>query len=238
MTQEVVIFGASGGIGAALVDAFAADPDCRLVHAVARSQDSRKVSAKVQHHQADITDEASIIALVPKLAGANRILVATGMLSDGAALQPEKSLRQQEVASFEQLFAVNTIGPAMVAKHLLPNLPRQGAVLFAALSARVGSIGDNRLGGWHAYRASKAALNMLIRCYAIEMTRRNPEAICVGLHPGTVRTPLSAPFRRNAPESTLQDPVQSAAHLKQVLGQLRPSDSGQCFDWAGKTIPP
>ncbi len=133
---------------------------------------------------------------------------------------------------------VNAIGPALVAKHLLPLLPRDGRSVFAALSARVGSIGDNRLGGWHGYRASKAALNMLLRCLHVELVRTRPEALCVGLHPGTVDTPLSRPFQRGVPEGRLFTPEDAAARLLAVLDGLRAEHGGCVLDHAGVVVPP
>ena len=236
--STAVIFGASGGIGAALVDAFSMDPQWSEVHAVARTPKVGQPRAhKVVDHQADITQEDQLAQLARALPPPDLVLIATGMLSDGADLRPEKTLKQQQMDSFERLFRINTFGPGLVAKHLIPHMPRDRRTVFAALSARVGSIGDNRLGGWHAYRASKAALNMLLRCYAIEMTRWNPQSICVGLHPGTVKTDLSAPFRGNVTADTLQEPAQSAAHLKSVIDSLSEDHTGQMFDWAGKPIP-
>ena len=137
----------------------------------------------------------------------------------------------------EQAFRLNTIGPALIAKHVLPLLQRDRASIFAALSARVGSIGDNRLGGWHSYRASKAALNMLIRNFAIEMGRTHKQASIVGLHPGTVDTALSAPFQSGLPEGQLTQAEDAAQNLLSVLAGLSPEDSGKLFDWRGDEIP-
>ena len=156
-------------------------------------------------------------------------------LADGSG--PERSYKQIDGAAMDEVFRLNTIGPALVAKHMLPLLPRDRRSVFAALSARVGSISDNRLGGWHAYRASKAALNMLIRNYALEQARRAPGNICIGLHPGTVDTGLSAPFQSNVPGEKLFSPEQSAGHLLEVIDRLASEDSGKCFDWAGKEVP-
>ena len=164
-------------------------------------------------------------------------IVAIGILSDGQKLQPERSYQQQSVENFEKVFSANTIAPALIAKHMLPVMPRDRPVTFAALSARVGSISDNQLGGWHAYRASKAALNMLVKNYALEQVRRNAEAVIVGLHPGTVDTQLSKPFQKNLPKGQLLSPVQSAAYLLDVIDRVTPTDSGKIFDWAGKEIP-
>ncbi|QYU67902.1 SDR family NAD(P)-dependent oxidoreductase [Leptolyngbya sp. 15MV] len=125
----------------------------------------------------------------------------------------------------------------MIAKHVLPLLPRDRRAVFAVLSARVGSIGDNRLGGWHSYRASKAALNMLLRNFAIEMARTHPLAVIAGLHPGTVATGLSEPFQGNVPKGQMLTPDRSAAHLLEVIGGLTPADSGAVFDWRGERLP-
>jgi NAD(P)-dependent dehydrogenase (short-subunit alcohol dehydrogenase family) len=133
---------------------------------------------------------------------------------------------------------VNAIGPALVAKHFLPLLARGRSTAFAALSARVGSISDNRLGGWYGYRASKAALNMLIKTLSIELARTRPEAVCVALHPGTVDTRLSGPFQRSVAPDQLFTPEVSGRHLLRVLERLVPSDSGGCFAWNGKAIDP
>lgn len=164
------------------------------------------------------------------------VIVASGMLSPPGADGPEKTYRHQTADAFEKVFAVNTIGPALVAKHFLPKMPRKGRTVFAVLSARVGSISDNRIGGWHAYRASKAALNMLVRNFAIEQSRRNPDSIVVSLHPGTVDTGLSKPFQANVPDAQLFTPTQSATKLIDVINGLTPADTGGFFDWAGKPI--
>ncbi len=165
------------------------------------------------------------------------VIVATGVLQpDGRP--PEKSWRDLDPASLARIFALNASGPALVAKHFLPLLPREGRAVFAALSARVGSIGDNRLGGWYGYRASKAALNMLLRTLAIELARKRPDAVCVGLHPGTVDTALSRPFQRNVPTDKLFTPADSARSLLRVLDKLDPEDSGGCFAWDGQRIAP
>ncbi|MFV1463578.1 MULTISPECIES: SDR family NAD(P)-dependent oxidoreductase [unclassified Phaeobacter] len=236
--RHIVIIGASGGIGSALVDHFAARNPASLT-AVARGALPPK--AGVDSYRADITDEDQLAGFADDLRrrgiAPDLVVVATGVLSDEAGLKPEKSYRQQDPVAFRKVFEINTFAPAIIAKHLLPIMPRKGRAVFAALSARVGSISDNGLGGWHAYRASKAALNMLIRNYAIETARSNEEMICVGLHPGTVKTPLSEPFSKNVPDDALFEPQQAAAYLAQVIDRLSAKDSGRVFDWAGKEIP-
>ena len=237
--MRAVIIGATGGIGQAMVNQLAARPDIETVYALSRTGDAEP-HPKVKPDEIDLTDEASIASCAATIATEGRpelVIVTAGILSNETGLKPEKSYKQQELSAFELVFAINTFGPGLVAKHFLPIMPRSGRAVFAALSARVGSISDNRMGGWHAYRASKAALNMLIRNYAIEQGRRNEDFIALSLHPGTVDTALSKPFQSGVPEKQLFTPDQSAAHLLNVIANARPDDSGKAFDWAGKEIP-
>jgi len=152
-------------------------------------------------------------------------------------MHPEKTWRAIDPEMMAESFIVNTIGPALVAKHVLPLFPRDRRAVFAALSARVGSIGDNRLGGWYSYRASKAALNQIIRTLSIELAAKHPLAICVGLHPGTVATRLSQPFRGNVPAGRLTAPDEAAAKLLDVISGLSPGDTGTVFDTQGMRVP-
>jgi len=165
------------------------------------------------------------------------VIVANGILHDGE-LMPEKSLRDLSQEKFQHVFEVNTITPALIAKHFLPKLNKQQTSIFAALSARVGSISDNRLGGWYSYRASKAALNMVIKTASIEVKRRNKHAIIVGLHPGTVDSNLSKPFQRNVPEGDLFTPEYSANKLLDVLDNLTLEQTGKCFAFDGTEVYP
>lgn len=163
------------------------------------------------------------------------VMVATGLLHLSPR-GPEKALRELDRDWMAECYAVNGIGPALVAKHFLPIMPQSQRTVFAALSARVGSISDNSLGGWHAYRASKAALNMLMRNVAIEVRRRNDRAIVVTLHPGTVDTALSKPFQGNVPAGRLLDRERAALQLLDVIDELKVSDSGKLLDYEGKEI--
>ncbi|MEC9152536.1 MAG: SDR family NAD(P)-dependent oxidoreductase, partial [Pseudomonadota bacterium] len=149
----------------------------------------------------------------------------------------EKSWSALSYDSLERVFRINTIGPALVAKHFLPLLAKDRKTVFAALSARVGSIDDNRLGGWYGYRASKAALNMIIKSLSIELARRRPLAICVGLHPGTVDTALSQPYKRGVTKGSVFTPKRAAGNLLQVLETLKPTDRGGLFAWDGSRVP-
>lgn len=214
-----VVIGASGGIGRALADAL---KDRGPVHRLSRPE-------------LDVTDEAGIASAAARIGPVDHVIVATGLLHDESQA-PEKTFRALDAAALARSFAINAIGPALVAKHFLPLLPRDRRSVFAALSAKVGSISDNRLGGWYGYRASKAALNQLIRTASIELRRTHPLAICVGLHPGTVDTRLSAPFQRGVPD--LFTPDRSTAALLAVLDRLTPEQSGRLFAWDGAEIAP
>ena len=136
-----------------------------------------------------------------------------------------------------KVFDVNTFGVALLGKHLLPVLPRRERAVFGTFSARVGSIDDNRLGGWYSYRASKAAQNMIVKTLALEASRKRPELICVALHPGTVKTDLSQPFSSRVPPGKLFSAEQSCQYLSEVLSGLTPEDTGGFFAWDGESIP-
>lgn len=239
--MRAVIFGANGGIGRAMIDELLKQAGTQSVIGVSRNAtsppppDERFTSARY-----DMFDDGQLSEVASTIQDSGEpdlVIIATGFLSEPDGIQPERSFRQQSLNAYEQVFRINTFGPALIAKHMLPLLPRKGRSVIAFLSARVGSISDNKLGGWHAYRASKAALNMLIRNYAIELGSRKPSAVCVGLHPGTVDTALSQPFQRNLPFGQLTSPAASAANLLNVIEGLTVEDSGSVFDWKGDLIP-
>ncbi|AWN53040.1 SDR family NAD(P)-dependent oxidoreductase [Methylobacterium sp. 17Sr1-1] len=235
--SSAVVVGASGGIGGALVAALAASGAHEAVFALSRTPAPQP--DPVRSVPVDVTDEESVAAAARTIGEAGPVglvIVASGILH-GPGVSPEKAIRALDPAAMAAVMAVNAIGPALVAKHLLPLMPRKGRSVFAALSARVGSIGDNRLGGWYAYRASKAALNQVLRTLAVETARTHPELIVAGLHPGTVQTALSRPFRPD-PGPGLFAPEESAAHLVRVLDGLQIGDSGGVFAWDGQPVPP
>ena len=223
--MKALIIGATGGIGAALADALNAS-------GATVTRLSRRSAPPL-----DLTDEPGIAAAATAFEGQSfdLLILATGSLHTATA-GPEKSWRQLDAATLTDNFAVNTIGPMLVARHFLPLMTPAATLAF--LSARVGSISDNRLGGWYGYRASKAALNQFVRTLSIELARTKPHMTAVALHPGTVDTALSAPFQRNVAPGKLFTPAISAAHLLAVIAALTPADSGRLIDWAGEPIAP
>ena len=233
-----MVIGSSGAIGSAFVKALLERNDSISLHAVART-DVAADTTRAVYHKTDFRDEASLQAVAEEIAAdgpVDMILVATGLLHDGP-LRPEKALRDISAESLERAYFVNTIIPALALKYFGPLLRREGRAVFAALSARVGSIGDNRLGGWYGYRASKAALNMIIRTACIELARRNPQSIIVGLHPGTVDSKLSKPFQAGVKPAGLFSADHAAGRLLDVIEGLTPEDTGHCFAWDGRRIP-
>jgi NAD(P)-dependent dehydrogenase (short-subunit alcohol dehydrogenase family) len=221
-----LVVGATGGIGAALLDGVRETGRFTEVIGVSRRSEPAL----------DLLDEASIERLAASLAGKELRLVldATGFLHDGTR-GPERSWKALDPQAMAYSFAINAIGPALLMKHLLPCLSREGKSVFATLSAKVGSIEDNRLGGWYSYRASKAALNQLVRTASVELARRWPEAICVALHPGTVTTPLTQPFAKTGLD--VQKPREAARRLLSVVDALTPDASGRFFDYRGERLP-
>jgi NAD(P)-dependent dehydrogenase (short-subunit alcohol dehydrogenase family) len=222
---RALVFGARGGIGAAFVAALQT-----------RCQVTGLTRADI-----DICDEAALAALAERLkadAPYHLIINATGLLHDEAAdIQPEKALKQINAKAMAHVLAVNAIAPALIAKYFLPLMARDEKAVMAHLSARVGSISDNRMGGWTSYRAAKAAQNMVVKNAAIETARRDKQKIIIGLHPGTVDSPLSAPFQGNVAEDKLFSPAQSAAYLLAVIDGLQADDSGKVFAWDGQAVP-
>ena len=224
---SAVVIGSSGGIGAALAERVEASNRYAVVHRFSRASTGF-----------DLEDETTIAAAAALAADGPApalVLVATGVLHHGH--QPERSYRSMTADHLLRDYRINAVGPALVAKHFLPLMPRDRRAVFAALSARVGSISDNRLGGWHGYRASKAGMNMILRNLAIELARSHPQAVVAGLHPGTVDTALSEPFQKGVAEGRLFAPVHSAERLLNVLDGLTPADSGGVFAWDGARVP-
>lgn len=244
---SVLVTGASSGIGHALVRQLLENRHVGHVFGVSRTASTnvalgdlqRAYGERLRLLDADITDESDLT----KLADATRaidalhlVINAAGVLH-GDAFAPEKAIEQVNASSLERVFAINAFAPLLLAKVLLPQLCRGQPAVFASLSARVGSISDNRAGGWYAYRASKAAQNQLMKTFAIEWKRRNPLGICLLLHPGTVDTPLSAPFQAKVPAERLFDPKRAAAQLLAIIAGSGPQDTGRFIAWDGQDIP-
>lgn len=245
-----LIQGAGRGIGLALVEALLAAQHVGRVFATCRQPGSAMVLQQLadEHPQRlvllplDLTDETSVAAAADSVAEASEslhlLINCGGVLHDHVRdLQPEKKLADIRPQALQYSFAVNAIGPLLMAKHFQPLFRHRQRAVFACISARVGSIGDNRLGGWYAYRGSKAAQNMFTRNIAIEYGRRLRNTICVALHPGTTDTALSQPFQGNVPAHRLFSPQRTAAQLLTVIDGLSPEDSGGFFAWDGRPIP-
>lgn len=235
--RVAAVFGASGGIGRALCEALLAG-GTQTVYAGSRRGEGPDLPG-IQPFAFDLKDEASIAGAAEAMRDdpPEWIIVATGVLTLADGTGPERTYKRLDAGTVAEVLALNTIGPALIAKHTLAIMPRGRPCTFAALSARVGSISDNRLGGWHSYRASKAALNMLIRNFALEMARTHPESVIVGLHPGTVESTLSAPFQSGLADGQLTAPQDAAANLLRVLAGLTPEQSGRVFDFRGDEVP-
>ncbi len=239
-TLIAVVVGVGGGVGRALAEALCERGAHGHVIGLSRSRPAGWTDDDTRTWiAADILDETSLAAAAARIAAIgvpDRIIVATGRLG-AVGRGPEKTMRSLDLAGLTEAFTHNAAGPALAAKHLLPLTPRDRPSLFAALSARVGSIGDNRSGGWYGYRASKAALNMIVHTLAIEHARTRPLGVCVALHPGTVDTALSAPFLAGVSPERLFTPRRSAAALLKVMDALGPGDTGGFFAWDGSPIP-
>jgi NAD(P)-dependent dehydrogenase (short-subunit alcohol dehydrogenase family) len=220
MVLNALVIGASGGIGAAFAAEFAARG--AAVTGLSRARDGL-----------DVTDPAAVARVMGALEGPfDAVIIATGILAP-AGHGPEKSLDAIDADVMARTFAVNAIGPALLLSHVARLLPREGRSVVGVLTARVGSIGDNRLGGWHSYRASKAAANQIVRGAAIEVGRKRKDAVVVALHPGTVETGFTAAYSGHAKMS----PQESVQKLLKVLKDLKPEDSGGFFDHAGAEVP-
>lgn len=235
--QNIVVFGATGSIGNAILNKLYMLYPNANIHAFSQREPSIKL-AGVSYSQIDYSCEDSIAKTANNFdKNLDLVFVATGILhNDG--LSPEKSLKQISASNFEKIFAANTIFPALVAKHFIHKLNTKSKTIFTSISARVGSISDNHLGGWYAYRMSKAALNMFIKTAGIETARTNKNAVIVGIHPGTVDSELSKPFQARVPDGKLFTPEYSAEKLIEVLQNLTISDTGKCFAWDSKEIQP
>ena len=233
-----LVIGAGGGLGAALVQALGTPGSHGIDRVLALGRTTQP--AIDYSDEASLENAAAWVAAQCEGEGAAEgaelrlLIVASGFLH-GAAGQPERSWAQLDADYLSEVFRVNAIGPALVMKHFLPLLPRQERCVAGFVSAKVGSIGDNALGGWYGYRAAKAALNQLVKTAAIELARRNPQALCVAIHPGTIATALSQPFAKTG--LSVRPPAEAAADLLGALAGLSPADSGTLVDYKGQPLP-
>lgn len=244
-----LVQGASRGMGLALVRRLLERGEHARVVATAREPEQSSGLARLRERHGDglrveaidVTEESSIASAAERIARdlprLHLLANCAGVLHDGKDVRPEKRLEAVDPGALRRVFEVNAFGPLLVAKHFLPLLRHEERAVLANVSARVGSIGDNRLGGWYAYRASKAAQNMFTRTLSIELQRRAPHVICVALHPGTVDTELSRPFQRSVTPERLFDPDRAARQLLAVIDGLAPEQSGSFLAWDGTSIP-
>ena len=240
MKKTVAIIGSSGAIGNAVSDNLINDESIGIIYKFSRSI-SVKENKRVKNIFLDIEDEESIkssLDHVPSDTKFDLVFVATGILHNDKEIFPEKSIKDIDIDKLKKVILVNTIGPTLIGKYFIPYLRKDEKSVFAFLSARVGSISENKLGGWYSYRASKTALNQIIKNFSIEIKRSNKNAVFVGLQPGTVKSFLSKPFERNVKEDNLFTPEYSAEKLLQVINDLSPDDSGKFFAWNGEEIQP
>ena len=248
---NALIIGATRGIGLGFVKALLQDKNIAniaKIYATYRSTNSANELISLQKEYPeklvclpmDITQESQISSAVEKISAEtdklHLVINCVGILHEGE-MQPEKSLRQINPENLMRYFQINSIGGILLAKHLQPLFKHKEKNIFACISAKIGSIGDNRLGGWYGYRASKAALNMFMRTTAIEYSRRCPKTIIVTLHPGTTDTKLSQPFQRNVPPEKLFPVEHTVKLLLGVISNLKPEDSGEFFSWDGSRLP-
>lgn len=246
---RALIVGGSRGIGLAFVEALLAQPAFARVIAASReplrAEGLLALAAthgeRLQTLPLDVSNEASIAQAADTLRAehpALQLLIdCAGVLHDGASMRPERRLADVDAEAVLRSFQINALGPLLLAKHFAPLLAHGGHAVLANLSARVGSIGDNRLGGWYAYRGAKAAQNQFTRTLSIELARRAPQLVVVALHPGTVDTGLSRPFQAGVAADKLFTPARAAAQLLSVIERLQPADSGRFYAWDGAEIP-
>ncbi len=253
---NALVVGATQGIGLEFVRQFLKNDQIARVFATYRSRQTaenlfalagspnQRIATqypdKLHCIEMDLTDESKIVSglnevkqIAPQL---HLVVNCVGLLHNDRQ-QPEKALRQLNADNLLNYFHINSIGPALLAKNLMPLFKHQEPALFATISAKVGSIGDNRLGGWYGYRASKAALNMFLKTAAIEYGRRHPNTTIVSLHPGTTDTQLSKPFQRGVPSEKLFSTERTVSQLIEVLCKVTPQDSGEFFSWDGSRLP-
>lgn len=238
MFKRVAVIGGSGAIASALIQQLSEDSNAKIY--VFSQHDILFESKNIEVHKINYLEEKSIsnsADLASEDGDLDLVIITNGILHN-EKVQPEKSLKDLSISKFNEVFLVNTIIPSLIAKYFLPKLNKSSRSVMSFLSAKVGSISDNRLGGWYSYRSSKAALNMIIKNLSIELARLNGEGIVVGLHPGTVESRLSSPFSSNVPKDKLFSPSFAAMKLMEVLSNLDKASTGRVYGWDGKEINP
>jgi NAD(P)-dependent dehydrogenase (short-subunit alcohol dehydrogenase family) len=237
MKKNILIAGASGGIGKEFTRLYCDDPDVEKVIALSRKMINID-NPKIQSIEVDYSREETFDNLndILQLESISTIIVATGILHTDQ-IKPEKSIAGVDLVTLQKVFQVNVFGPTLLVKKLLPLIKKSKGVKIVFLSARVGSISDNSLGGWHSYRSSKSALNMMISNLSIELQRIDKAHVVIGVHPGTVQSQLSEPFLKNV-KHNIFSPKESVGLLSKVISDIDQKDSGKCFDFSGKIIAP
>ena len=237
MKKNILIAGASGGIGKEFTKLYCDDPNVEKVIALSRKMNNID-NPKIQSIEVDYFREETFDNLndVLQLESISTIIIATGILHTDQ-IKPEKSIAGLDLVTLQKVFQVNVFGPTLLVKKLLPLIKKSKGVKIVFLSARVGSISDNSLGGWHSYRSSKSALNMMISNLSIELQRINKENVVIGVHPGTVKSQLSEPYLKNV-KHNIFSPRESVDLLSKVISDIDQKDSGKCLDFSGKIIAP
>ena len=237
MKKNILIAGASGGIGKEFTKLYCDDPNVEKIIALSRKMNNID-NPKIQSIEVDYSREETFDNLndVLQLESISTIIIATGILHTDQ-IKPEKSIAGVDLVTLQKVFQVNVFGPTLLVKKLLPLIKKSKGVKIVFLSARVGSISDNSLGGWHSYRSSKSALNMMISNLSIELQRIDKAHVVIGVHPGTVQSQLSEPFLKNV-KHNIFSPKESVGLLSKVISDIDQKDSGKCFDFSGKIIAP
>jgi len=238
MSKNIAIIGSSGAIGNAFVEHYLKDNAVEKIFSFSRSVDSH-TSKKIYSFDIDIESQESIEKAASYLEGCylDRVIIASGVLHT-ESFQPEKSIKDLNYETLSKVYSVNTIGPALVGKYFLPLLNKKNKSVMAFLSARVGSISDNKVGGWYSYRSSKSALNQIVKNFSIEMKRSNPNAVILALQPGTVESKFSEPFKKNISKDKLFSPDFSVDMMSKVIESANSSSSGNLIAWDGEVISP
>ena len=236
--RNVAVVGATGAIGKAFVDYYSKDESVENVFAFSRKKINFE-NRKIKSFDLDIENQTSIEDAAQNIKdyAVDTIIVATGILHS-ENFGPEKSIREINYSTMAKVMAVNSIGPALIGRYFIPLLRKDTKSVLAFLSARVGSISDNKLGGWYSYRASKTALNQIIKNFSIELKRTNPKAVVLALQPGTVDSNLSKPFKKNVAKGKLFSPQQSRELLSDVIEKATIKDSGNLIAYDGEIISP